>query len=129
MVAKAEDSATPPPIDVRALLRRCQGKAPLAERLLLKLEQQLDIQIEAMRQSLAAQDQAELSRIAHTLKGSAANLSAEPLRAAAGELERLGHEAAFDAAASCLEQLAAEASRYVQSIPRAVEELAVAARS
>jgi PAS domain S-box-containing protein len=117
------------PIDPTSLLRRCQGKTSLAERLLAKFEVQLTEQIRQLQDSLARHDQEVLTRIAHTIKGSAANLSAEPLRAVAGELERLGQAAAYDAAAGCLDRLAAEAGRCAAYVPTAVAAMAPAGQA
>ena len=43
--------------------------------------------------AVSAGDSALVASLAHRLKGAAANLSAEPLREAATELEALGHGA------------------------------------
>ena len=112
-----------PPIDAGSLLRRCQGKSSLAERLLGTFGQQLGGQIHSLRQSLERHDREVLTRVAHTIKGTAANMSAEPLRDAASELERLGAAAEFDAAVASLERLAEQARRCVEFVPAAVEQV------
>ncbi|MDB5296013.1 MAG: hybrid sensor histidine kinase/response regulator [Phycisphaerales bacterium] len=121
--AEADDKKVRPPIDAGSLLNRCQGKSSLAERLLGKFEQQLAAQVDALRQSLDRQDREVLTRVAHTVKGTAANMSAEPLREAAAELERFGAAAEFDAAVASLERLAAEARQCLDYVPAAVEQV------
>jgi HPt (histidine-containing phosphotransfer) domain-containing protein len=94
------------PIELESLLRRCRGKHALAASLLQKFESQIGQQLEAIRASIDAQDQQALARLAHALKGMAANLSAEPLRRSAEELERLGLSGGLDAALQSVAQLA-----------------------
>jgi PAS domain S-box-containing protein len=111
------------PIDVPSLLKRCSGKAALAEKLLGKFELQLAGQIESLKQTIADHDQETLARVAHTIKGSAANLSAEGIRGLAGELEHLFKNAAYDDAEQCLQRLANEVQRCVAFLPQAIAEL------
>jgi CheY-like chemotaxis protein/HPt (histidine-containing phosphotransfer) domain-containing protein len=110
-----------PPIDAESLLRRCRGKGSLAQRLLAQFDQQLAGQVETLRESLRRSDRDALTRLAHAIKGSAANMSARGLSDAASELERLGAAADFDAAAACLDRLADHARRCGDFIPTAVE--------
>ena len=109
------------PIDAESLLRRCRGKGPLAERLLVQFEQQLAGQVESLRESLGRSDRESLTRLAHAVKGSAANMSAGALSDAAAELERLAASADPDAAAACLERVAGQARQCADFIATAVE--------
>jgi CheY-like chemotaxis protein len=109
------------PIDVESLLRRCQGKAALAERLLAKFEQQMESQVGELRAAMERRERESVARLAHALKGAAANMSADPLREAAGELERQAVAAEFDAALATMESLAARAHECSQFIPAAIE--------
>ncbi len=111
------------PIDIPSLLKRCMGKASLAEKLLGKFELQVNEQLESIRKTLADHDQATLTRIAHTIKGSAANLSAEGIRGAAAELEHLFKNAAYDDAGKCLNRLGEEVQRCAAFLPEAIKEL------
>ena len=111
------------PIDAESLLHRCRGKASLAERLLTQFEQQLGEQVNAIAESLARRDGQVLARLAHTVKGSAANMSASPVCDAAGELERLGVAADFDAAAASLEELADRVRQCRAFVPAAIEQV------
>ena len=60
-------------------------------------------------------------RAAHALKGCAGNVSAEAVREAALELERLGGAKNLEAAARQLESLKAEVDRCVSFIRRSEE--------
>jgi two-component system sensor histidine kinase/response regulator len=111
------------PIDAESLLHRCRGKASLAERLLAQFEQQLATQVDALHESLARRDREVFTRTAHTVKGAAANMSAGHLSDVAGELERLGAAADFDAAAKSLESLADQVRECRAFVPAAVEKV------
>ncbi|MDB5357822.1 MAG: integral rane sensor hybrid histidine kinase [Phycisphaerales bacterium] len=111
------------PIDAESLLHRCRGKASLAERLLAQFEQQLAAQVDALHESLERRDGEVLTRTAHTVKGAAANMSAGHLSDVAGELERLGAAADFDAAAKSLELLADQVRECRAFVPAAVEKV------
>jgi CheY-like chemotaxis protein len=108
------------PIDAESLLRRCRGKGALAERILTQFEQQLAGQVGTLRESLERRDGEVLARLAHSIKGAAANMSASQLSDAAGSLEKLGTAADFDAAVACLDQLADLAQQCRAFVPVAV---------
>jgi two-component system, sensor histidine kinase and response regulator len=108
------------PIAGRPLLNRCQGKVPLVERLLVKFEHQVSGQLQALEQSLAQREWETIVRVAHTIKGSAANLSAEPLREAAARLEQLSSDSHFEAAVAALKSLTEEARRCFDYVPIAL---------
>ena len=110
-------------VDVEALLRRCRGKAALAATLLKKLAEQVGGQVAAMQASLEKGDRQALARLAHAVKGAAANLSAEPLREAAAELERLALAEDADPTSRCLDRLAWEARKYAAFAAAAAERL------
>jgi PAS domain S-box-containing protein len=93
------------PLDVPSLLRRCRGKTALAQTLLEKFQEQIAEQLQEMRQILGQKDLAALAKVAHAVKGAAANLSAEPLRQTAAEVEKLGAGAANSDAAQIDEQV------------------------
>ena len=78
------------PVDYPDLLRRCMGKTELAERLLRKLTQQADEDLQAIGKAVEQKDAAALAASAHRLKGASANVSATCLRQAAAEMEELG---------------------------------------
>ena len=110
-------------IDTASLLGRCKGKVSLAQQLLSMFQRDLDGQVSSLRQSLARRDREGFTRLAHTVKGAAACVSANRVRDAAAELERLGAAAEFEAAAECLEQLAGEVRQCLAFTPDAVKQI------
>jgi CheY-like chemotaxis protein len=111
----------PPAIDTPSLLDRCMGKTSLAERLLEKFSEQLATRVEDLRRTLDRRDPAALARLAHSIKGSAANMSAAPLAQLAAQLEHLAAAADLDAAATCLEALTTRAHECRANIPTALQ--------
>jgi HPt (histidine-containing phosphotransfer) domain-containing protein len=121
----AASPATPPapssaPIDTSALLKRCRGKSELATRLLNTFAASVDAQLAELRATLDGANWEVFTRVAHTIKGASANLAAEPVRAAAADLEQLGKAADAGAAEAALARLEAELRECVAYIPRAL---------
>jgi PAS domain S-box-containing protein len=123
----AASPTTPPapapssaPIDTPALLKRCRGKAELANRLLNTFAASVDTQLAELRATLDGANWEVFTRVAHTIKGASANLAAEPVRAAAADLEQLGKAADAGGAEAALARLEAELRECVAYIPRAL---------
>ena len=76
-------------IDLDALLRRCGGKAALVAQLLEAFAARLGPEVEEIGDACEAGEAERAALLAHTLKGTAANLSADLLSAVAGEVEQL----------------------------------------
>jgi HPt (histidine-containing phosphotransfer) domain-containing protein len=76
-------------LDVDGLLRRCNGKLELAERLLGKFHDRLDGELQKIEDSVESCDLKRTATLAHALKGSSSNLSAERIRQAATDLEQV----------------------------------------
>ena len=110
------------PIDLDALLRRCQGKTSLVEKLLMSFERQIGKQLALMRAELERRDLQTLAQSARTIMGAAVKLSAEPIRASAAELEARILANDPDAAAGCFEALAAHVRECVAYLPAAIEQ-------
>jgi HPt (histidine-containing phosphotransfer) domain-containing protein len=83
---QATEGATSRVLDIERFLKRCMGNRELAGRLLSKFEQQTEVDLEAIRTGMRSGDISSLRAAAHRLKGAAANLSAEPVRACAAAL-------------------------------------------
>jgi two-component system sensor histidine kinase/response regulator len=109
------------PIDVPALLRRCRGKADLIKRLLDKFAETVGAQVEELKSGVTSADWEQVSRVAHTIKGASANLSADQVSAVAAELEQIGRGADAGGASECLERLETEIRECLAYIPRAAE--------
>jgi PAS domain S-box-containing protein len=83
--------------DRSALEKRLMGDSGLVrtvlEGFLLDMPQELD----ALERALGAANLEESTRLAHAIKGAAANVTGETLRQAAAEMERMGREGRLDA--------------------------------
>jgi len=79
-------------IDFPSLLHRCMGKPELARRLIQKFITQAGADVLELETAIREQDTVRLRSVAHRLKGSAANVSAEAVRNCASQLEVLGRD-------------------------------------
>src|SRR5262245_51825687 len=100
-----------PPIDgldFAGGLRRVGGNKKLYLKLLREFASQQADAVEQIRAVLATNDTESATRLAHTLKGVAGNLGAEPVQAAAAAVEQLLRDRSpIDTTHQALEQLAA----------------------
>ena len=92
--AGAADLPPLPGIDTVAGLERTMGDAQLYRRLLRRFRDSQGAFGELFRRALVDADPEAATRLAHTLKGTAGNIGARDLQAAAGELEKACAEAA-----------------------------------
>jgi HPt (histidine-containing phosphotransfer) domain-containing protein len=104
------------PVDYFSLVNRCMGNSKLADKLLGKFRDAVVQDLARLKESVAAGDGRLLARQAHTLKGGAANLSVEAVRAIAADLEHLGKQADLSTAEAKIEQLKLEIDRCVAYI-------------
>ena len=74
------------------------------------------MRMEIFRKSLAAEDREVVERAAHTLKGHAANLGAEPFRSISHEMEKAGRKGDFQLARSMLKDFEGEHKRLVEAL-------------
>jgi Amt family ammonium transporter len=112
-----------PPVDTSSLLRRCRGKASLVEQLLQKFESQALEQLRSLEEAASRNDREAIARISHAVKGAAANLSAESVRASAMTLEGSAAALGEDELLRGIERLAASVRECVAYIPSACVEL------
>jgi HPt (histidine-containing phosphotransfer) domain-containing protein len=80
------------PIDVNAALDRLGGDHDFFVDLLKTLQQEADSELVEIEEAIQRGDAESVGRFAHSLKGAAASMAAEPMRAAAHELERIGEQ-------------------------------------
>jgi PAS domain S-box-containing protein len=114
----------PMPLDLNELLERCMGNVEFVQRMLGKFSQRIDGDLQRIDQSISAGNHAETARLAHAMKGSAANLSAGRLTALARELEALnGGSAESEPLAQCVEAMKQEVRRCLEYFPAAIVEL------
>jgi two-component system sensor histidine kinase/response regulator len=107
------------PINLDTLLPRCRGKAHLVESLLTKFEAAVGPQLEQLRGGLERADGAAVSRLAHTIKGASANLSADRVSAVAAKLEQLGESGDWESVARTLKELEAHVRECLDYVPAA----------
>lgn len=101
-------------VDLPSLLNRCMGNHDLAAKLVSRFQKQLVGSIDQMKAKLAEGNHNEVATLAHELKGSAANVSAERVRQLAKRLESSVREGDMKDAQSCLAQLHSEAQIFEQ---------------
>ncbi|HEY4761142.1 MAG TPA: Hpt domain-containing protein [Thermoguttaceae bacterium] len=78
-------------LDYEALVNRCMGNLDFVDRVLMKFHERLPLDLEELEQALAGQDAQLVQRLAHRIKGTAANTSAKGLQHIAQEIEDMGH--------------------------------------
>jgi CheY-like chemotaxis protein/HPt (histidine-containing phosphotransfer) domain-containing protein len=110
----------PQPIDLDSLLRRCNGKSQLVEKLLGKFETSLKTQLQEMRSQIDRADSQAISRLAHSIKGASANLSAAAVTAAAAKLEKLGAAGDLASIEACVEQFENSVKECIDYLPTVV---------
>ncbi len=113
-----ENGALPPIIDFESLLKRCLGNRDLPKKLLAKFHARLPEEVSQLASAVNAGDSALVASLAHRIKGAAANLSAEPLREVAAELEALGRGGDLEDADAWVAQLKFEGGRFLRDVLR-----------
>jgi signal transduction histidine kinase/DNA-binding response OmpR family regulator len=105
-----------PELDYEVFRHRCLDKDEVAHRILRRFQETAEGTLQQLEQALNANQTEDACRHAHSLKGAAANLSAEPLRKKAAEMEQLLKNGAHAAAASNLLPLRLETARCLNRI-------------
>lgn len=82
-----------------------QGMEDLAHETIRSFLSTLPILLSAVEAAIQSKNAEELELSAHTLKGAASNFYAEPSRALAFQLEKMGHESSVDGADKVLAEL------------------------
>jgi CheY-like chemotaxis protein/HPt (histidine-containing phosphotransfer) domain-containing protein len=113
-----------PPIDPAALLERCMGNVAFVEKILEKFREQSLQTIEQLVKDVASGNAEAASRVAHSLKGTAANLSAVPLQNAAARIERFARADDLESARQEIDLVRNELDRCLQYLPKALAEVA-----
>lgn len=98
-------------VHLHQALDRAGGDREFYRELLDMLLEDASEQVSEMKEGIEAGDAERVERVAHSLKGAAANLEAGPVRDAALCLEMLGREANLADAAGALVELEAELER------------------
>jgi signal transduction histidine kinase/CheY-like chemotaxis protein/HPt (histidine-containing phosphotransfer) domain-containing protein len=121
---KTTDQPIAPPIDLNTLQQRCMGNHKLASKALKIFESSLATDVGVLLESVSKGDAKAAAASAHKIKGSAANVSAEQVRAVAGELEKLAKADSLAQASDSLDQLDREMRRFKEYLSTALGELA-----
>jgi Amt family ammonium transporter len=111
------------PIDVATLLDRCVGDKAFVAKILDKFGRRVGSDVDALRAAIEASDLAAVTRFAHTMKGSAANVSAVALSAACGVLEKEARAGELTAAPERLASIGAELDRFFDALIETLEAL------
>jgi len=104
------------PLNFAELVERCVGRLDLVQRILDKFQAQFAGDLDQLEAALEQADLAGVSRLAHRLKGSAANVAAPRLRATAEGIEKRAAGGDVDALADCCWTLREEWSRFRQAV-------------
>jgi HPt (histidine-containing phosphotransfer) domain-containing protein len=106
-----------PGIAFAELLERCLGNMAFAQRILKNFETRMTADLAEIDAALLAQDGQRAARLAHQLRGSAANAAAGSIEALSGEIERLAKADDLPAARQKLAQLAEQWTRTREQRP------------
>ena len=117
-------SATESPIEWDTLVKRCMGNRKLANKALRIFGDGVAMEIAQIRSDLEDKNSQHLARVAHKLKGSAANISADKVTQIAGELERL---AKAGAGAEQCEKVVEELNQELEAIKQYLSSMVAAA--
>lgn len=109
-------------LNSESLLRRCMGNRELSTRLLTKFMRRIDDDLRLIHEALADSDAERLTELAHALKGSAANLSADRLCVVAAELEAVARSGDLADAPRWFFRLREECGRLLAYVPEIVDE-------
>jgi HPt (histidine-containing phosphotransfer) domain-containing protein len=110
----------PEPIDVVSLLDRCMSDSAFAVEMLGLFAGQTPTLLAEVEAALAAGDTVKTAKAAHAIKGSAANMSAEAVRAAALRVEELGKAGDLAGACAAVIRLQAEVRQCLEYVPTLV---------
>jgi HPt (histidine-containing phosphotransfer) domain-containing protein len=120
--AKGEDTSREPILDLNALLRRAMGDWEIVQVVIGKFQKRVPNDLALLEKHTGEGKLESVYQIAHALKGASANLSAEPIRQAAAELEAAGRAEQLEACRAALARLAAEWHRFAGELPGALQE-------
>ncbi len=110
-------ASTAAPIDTEALFARCMGNVAFALTLLSELEANGKQQMDAIVRHVANDDLYAVAEAAHSLKGAAAIIVAEPLRGKAAEIEAAGRDGEASLLLDLVRDLCSEMDRCLAYIP------------
>ena len=110
-------AATAPPIDTEVLFSRCMGNVSFALTLLGELEANGKQQVDAIVRHIADNEPHAAAEAAHSMKGAAAIIGAEPLRGKAAEIEAGARDGDTSLLLDIVHDLRSEMDRCLAYIP------------
>jgi HPt (histidine-containing phosphotransfer) domain-containing protein len=105
-----------PPLDQERLLQHCMGKPAICQRILTIFRDTVPGTLEELKQGLAEGNIEEAARLAHSLKGAAANVVAHSLQGAAFQVEQAAKSGNSRSARLGLEALTRETNRCLRFV-------------
>ncbi len=108
----------PAPLDLDTLRSRTGGEEEFVERILGKFRKRARQDMEGLKEAVRTQDREKIAFVAHSMKGSAANIFAPALREAASDLEQLGRSGDLHGAEECLQRIQEELERLLAYLPQ-----------
>jgi len=106
----------PPVLDRAGLLRRLGGDLKLISEVLLAFRTDAPLHIATLQRAQDHNDASTIRRIGHTLKGAAASVGAEAIRAVAFQVERAGSDAELHRIPKLLTRLKIELSHLIREL-------------
>jgi HPt (histidine-containing phosphotransfer) domain-containing protein len=100
-------------LDLQELLDRCLGNLEFAQRVLAKFEARFGDDLRQLERDQEAEAAEAIARVAHRLKGSAANVAAKDLERISARIEELGRLGRLSEIPERLEELRGEWSHFV----------------
>ena len=100
-------------LDLDKLLHRCMGNMDLVQRVLAKFQHRLPAELAELEQAFADNNAEHVARVAHRVKGTAANISAEELHRTAATITELSRAGRLVELGKYLTQLRSDWQRYL----------------
>ena len=105
-----------PVFDTRGMMARMMGDEVLARKIMEGFLEDIPKQIETLKTYLKAGDTTRTERQSHTIKGAAANMGGEAMRAAAHEMEKMARAGDLEAVVARLPGLEAQFARLKEAM-------------
>jgi len=111
------------PINTADVLKRCRQNPRIVVKLLESFGREAPRSLEQLSQAIVSGDLDQVAHSAHSLKGAAANVSAEALADLARELEEKTKNQDLEGAAAYVDLLQVELNRCIEFLPVALNGL------
>jgi CheY-like chemotaxis protein/HPt (histidine-containing phosphotransfer) domain-containing protein len=122
-MVESTGASSVPPVDVESLRARCMGSSEIAGKVLATFGATSPGDIETLVECVKKGDAKAVANAAHKIKGSAANISAEGVRRAASEIEKLARADELSQTEECLGRLNNEMEEFRAYLGTALDKL------